>query len=352
MDKNNFIKILNRYTGSTLNEAEEIISLKSAYPYSQLLHTLSARVSKDHQLASHQNELQLAAIHAADRTVLKEIISYVPDEEETVSEVIKTEQQIPARIDVIEKVEGETKEKSGAPEPREMEVQPEMEKAPFYEMESDDVAGEVMRDLHKLSKLKHNFEMLLVDYADVNIKSTKKDIPKVQPIEQVVKTAPEETVKPNEESGKSKKERIIEMAKALHGTQSIEEKTTAKSTRDSTTKRKKKDLPEEIIEDIQNSKEEIEPESEKQKEQIELINQFIKTSPSISNPKDRAAQSSGDLNPIKSGEFGDNIISETLVEILIKQGKKDKAIEVLKKLIWKFPQKKAYFASQIEELKK
>ena len=50
--------------------------------------------------------------------------------------------------------------------------------------------------------------------------------------------------------------------------------------------------------------------------------------------------------------FGDNIVSETLVEILLKQGKKDKAIEVLKKLIWKFPQKKAYFAAQIEDLKK
>lgn len=56
--------------------------------------------------------------------------------------------------------------------------------------------------------------------------------------------------------------------------------------------------------------------------------------------------------PIKAGEFGDNIVSETLAEILIKQGKKERAIEVLKKLIWKYPQKKAYFASQIESLKK
>ena len=54
----------------------------------------------------------------------------------------------------------------------------------------------------------------------------------------------------------------------------------------------------------------------------------------------------------KSLAYGDNIVSETLVEILLKQGKKDKAIEVLKKLIWKIPQKKAYFAAQIEELKK
>ena len=60
---------------------------------------------------------------------------------------------------------------------------------------------------------------------------------------------------------------------------------------------------------------------------------------------------SGDLSE-PSGHFGENIVSETLVEILLKQGKKEKAIEVLKKLIWKFPQKKTYFASQIEELRK
>jgi hypothetical protein len=36
---------------------------------------------------------------------------------------------------------------------------------------------------------------------------------------------------------------------------------------------------------------------------------------------------------------------------LLSQGKKDKAVEVLRKLIWKFPQKKSYFAAQIEELK-
>ena len=59
-----------------------------------------------------------------------------------------------------------------------------------------------------------------------------------------------------------------------------------------------------------------------------------------------------DLAEVKSGEFADNIISETLAEILIRQGKKEKAIEVYRKLIWKFPQKKVYFAAQIEELKK
>jgi len=64
-----------------------------------------------------------------------------------------------------------------------------------------------------------------------------------------------------------------------------------------------------------------------------------------------ASESKGDLSE-KSLTYGENIVSETLVQILLKQGKTEKAIEVLKKLIWKFPQKKAYFAAQIEDLKK
>lgn len=106
-----------------------------------------------------------------------------------------------------------------------------------------------------------------------------------------------------------------------------------------------------LIQDIVISKDEIMPESEKQKAQIEVIDHFIRIQPSITGIKEKDANPS-DLTTIKTGEFNDNIVSETLVEILIKQGKKDKAIEVLKKLIWKFPQKKAYFATQIEELRK
>jgi hypothetical protein len=106
-----------------------------------------------------------------------------------------------------------------------------------------------------------------------------------------------------------------------------------------------------FIDQIAVSKQELSPESEKHKEQIELIDHFIKIQPSISGAKDKQSQNN-DLATIKTGEFGDHIVSETLVEILLKQGKKEKAVEVLKKLIWKFPQKKAYFAAQIEELRK
>jgi hypothetical protein len=104
-----------------------------------------------------------------------------------------------------------------------------------------------------------------------------------------------------------------------------------------------------LIEEIKITKKIINPEGEKQIEQINLIDQFIKSSPTIQRGK--VAPQTEDLTENHSA-FTDHIISETLVEILLKQGKKDKAVEVLRKLIWKFPQKKAIFAAQIEDLKK
>jgi hypothetical protein len=112
---------------------------------------------------------------------------------------------------------------------------------------------------------------------------------------------------------------------------------------------KKGELKEaDLIEQIKSTKE-IKSEGVKQNEQTEIIDHFIKTQPTIN--KLRPVSEPTDLTEkIELQET--HIVSETLVEILLKQGKKEKAVEMLKKLIWKFPQKKAYFAAQIEELKK
>lgn len=103
-----------------------------------------------------------------------------------------------------------------------------------------------------------------------------------------------------------------------------------------------------LLDEIKSSKKKLKVDNLKQIEQNEIIDQFIKTQPII--PKAKPTVPANDLSE-ESSVFSDGIVSETLVDILLKQGKKEKAIEVLKKLIWKFPQKKAYFAAQIEELK-
>lgn len=309
MEKTVFLNILQHYASTSPDEAKEIAALRAQYPYSQMLQTLSARVSKDHGFQQQQRDLQVAAVYSADRTWLKEIITAQPEEpvQQVVSKHFNANEQALTTIDSV------------------------------------DVADAIMDDLERLSRLKNTFENLFMDYPKSGKGSRQKNEILLKP-----PSAETPSLTAVEAAGKSKKERIIEMAKAL---------TSSPETADCSAPKKKRldkdgNPVNELIQEIQSSKQEILPESERQKQQIEIINQFIRIQPSISNPRDRGPSPIGDLMPIKSGEFGDNIVSETLVEILIKQGKKERAIEVLKKLIWKYPQKKAYFASQIEDLKK
>lgn len=48
----------------------------------------------------------------------------------------------------------------------------------------------------------------------------------------------------------------------------------------------------------------------------------------------------------------DDLVSESLAEILVKQGKFEKAIDMYKKLSLRNPQKNAYFARKIEQINK
>ena len=312
MDKDLLQKVLQNYPSSTAEEAEKLRAIKEAYPYSQVLHVLAARVSKEHAFTSQQNELQTAAVYSADRGVLKHMMTNeggnpMPSAEVSVSASNIRMTPVVHRLDPVTKGSGE--------------VVSEQEPVNFS---SEDLAERVIKDVKELYNTRHNFEKMFVD----------------NPVRHLAAS-----VRPGDETIKSKRERIIEMSKALNAQTMKEGEAPAGKRR----RLERKD----IIDEIAYSKNEIEPEDPKQKEQLEIIDHFIQAQPTISNSKDKPAQiQDGDLSSIKTGEFGDNIVSETLVELLLKQGKKDKAVEVLKKLIWKFPQKKTYFAAQIEELKK
>ncbi len=90
------------------------------------------------------------------------------------------------------------------------------------------------------------------------------------------------------------------------------------------------------------------------KDQSEIIENFIKKEPSISKPKSANLKTDAQQEDLSldSVEIKEDLISENLAIIMEKQGKTQKAKDIYKKLIWKFPQKKAYFASRIEELDK
>jgi predicted Zn-dependent protease len=218
--------------------------------------------------------------------------------------------------------------------------------------------------LEILHELKHNFEMLYGERShkkpvsagkgSVNLKSHKKESPhtaqkKLVPAKKIGKKVDtKSTIKGKGQGSKKATKATTKVAKAKN-----KNKVAGKSKKAKPLKKKLKNGDDLLLE-IEASKRKLRVENPKQQEQINLIDQFIKSQPSISNAREKGVTHvpTGDLAAFKQGEFGDQIISETLVSILVSQGKKEKAVEVLRKLIWKFPQKKAYFAAQIEELKK
>lgn len=84
--------------------------------------------------------------------------------------------------------------------------------------------------------------------------------------------------------------------------------------------------------------------------QLNLIERFIETEPKIAKPKKTEF-----FNPInkarESAEEDLSLTTETLAKIYLQQGNSSKALKAYEHLSLKFPEKSAYFASQIEKIK-
>jgi tetratricopeptide (TPR) repeat protein len=85
--------------------------------------------------------------------------------------------------------------------------------------------------------------------------------------------------------------------------------------------------------------------------QMAIIDNFIKKEPRISplTYKDENIEKK-DLSD-KKPESNESFVSESLANIMIKQGKFQRAIEIFERLILKNPEKSTYFATRIDELR-
>ena len=84
----------------------------------------------------------------------------------------------------------------------------------------------------------------------------------------------------------------------------------------------------------------------------ELINRFLK----IENPKIAKDESSEENENIdkairKSAEDDFKVVTETMAKIYLKQGNKEKAMQIYQQLMTSNPKKSIYFANQIEKIK-
>jgi len=86
------------------------------------------------------------------------------------------------------------------------------------------------------------------------------------------------------------------------------------------------------------------------KKGAEIIEKFIQEEPIIHPPSPEQLNTENMAR--QSAEDNYMLVTETLANIYIEQGLYSKAIEVFKKLILRYPEKKSYFAARIQELEK
>lgn len=302
MDSQGFLHLVRNFTSLNEEENEELARLSSQHPYSQLIHLLRARAAQNLNHDNASEVLHTAAVYSTDRTVLKWVMTVQQVARVQIATTKEITEEVPSTVEgkepdfVVTKVES-LRAKSNTLMPEVHKVNEAASAQPMLQLSSEtafELSGDALReDLHheleRLQDLKHKFEAS-----------------------------------------------VEEFQKSTHGDTDLKRKSKSPKETDP------------LLAEIKSTKKKLKVENPKQKEQNEIIDQFIKTKPVI--PKVKPTTPATDLSE-ESSIFSDNIVSETLVELLLKQGKKEKAIEVLKKLIWKFPQKKAYFAAQIEDLK-
>ena len=288
MNKNKFIELVENPGSVRPKDADILAELARNYPYSSLVHTLLAKALQNSEHA--KASLATAALYIPDRSVLKSVIENNKEGQQSEPGPPKSSWQPEASPEI-------------ARQAQEKVISAVQIQSAEEEVESrQSVVDELEENLLKLREQRKRFE---AQDGEQEPKQEKK----------AEDEGVEKTPAANEERG-----------------QQI--------------------LPERLQELIDN-KEEREINDPKRIEQINLIDSFIRNSSSIS----KKYRSLDDPEVEQSDLTGDyhftphDLVTENLALIMVRQGKKDKAIDIYEKLVLKYPQKKAYFASCIEKLK-
>ncbi|WP_420387191.1 hypothetical protein [Roseivirga sp.] len=340
MDKERFSTLLKDPSEVTNPDIKALNEYRKKYPYFQSLYVVVAKALKDRQHPKTEAFIKKAAIYSANRSHLKEIIE---GDFQFGQKPTSQTQESPA-IPVINKDEPQKEQANQKPEVPEKPIE-EKEKA-VTKTEEKDRTGEVEKEKQVTPVKEPKAEQ-------------KEEKPK--PAEIASPAAKQGQEAPDKKPQASKEEIKVE-PKNRQATESMPTPVPKKFDNDlaeiEAAKRRIEALLSGTLEEVSSTpqasgKSKITQKKGKKKNQIELIEKFIQNEPQIDRQKlAESESSSGQVNLAdKSIKQNEDFETETLARLMVKQGKLKRAEEIYKKLSLKFPEKSAYFASQIEKLK-
>ncbi len=400
MNKQKFNSLVSKPQSLSKADIAALTSVAKNHPYSQIVHSLLAKAHENSKTEDSTSAINRAAMYAGDRQVLKELIMLKEQPVKEVSKKVKVTEQKPQEADESD----QSTPKITKPKHKKITIDTSSITA-----DSKHLRNELWSDLEQLKSSKANYLESLEKSKDTSSKkvtpskkavkvattptATKKTSslkktssatktsakPKAKPAAAKKTVAPKKVTKSTKSTSTAKKATPKPVAKkstsTAKTTKSSVKKSVSKSsgstkassttpkvksteskaatkvskkpsgTKSKTTQSKKTSTTKTIVK----KKPEV---KHKVKEQQKIIDTFIDKEPSISSkPVLKVDVEQKDLS-IKSTSLGEDLISENLAMILIDQGKTQQALDMYKKLIWKFPQKKSYFAARMEDLTK
>ena len=270
------------------------------YPYFQLLHTLIAKAKYDQQTPDAYAALGKAAAYAPDRRLLRQIFY----DEITLTLPTTDETSTPA----VDGAAGTTADTE----------------------ETATVSGDTTTD-----DKRHTID---VDEASTESSDSDTD------------TTTETEEKINTEEAESLREELTPTLQVLQDNKEQLPDSPASDTEDSShdVAETKENSP--LLDRLeQENTEEQMPRNPTQSMQQDIIDRFVKANPSIT----REAAPETDSTDLAAGSTAlpNDVVTENFAEIMLKQGKVGKAVEMYQKLMLKYPEKKTYFAQKIDQLK-
>jgi len=357
VEKQRLTTLINQPENLDEKDFRELLDMKKEYPYFQAISPLLTLGSKKYNPKKEKQHLQSAAIYALDRKHLKNILSngFEANHDQTVVEDSKR----PHTPSV--EASKEASENSSQLDQKLESIQntpPHLPDSFFEDLYKEIEALKAEKENYQ--KTLERFETKKVEDSKPKTKSTRKTTSKTTSKKTATTkkpTAKKIVAKPKTSTGKTTTPTKAKSAAKKTPKSKPSDKKSSSSGSEITTKaakkRPKKD-EHDIIEEI-TSRKELKIVDAHKKEQLNIINNFIEKEPILTKRIDADKQSNKqaaeDLSA-SSTNLSDDVVSETLAKLMIKQGRKQKAIDIYKKLIWKFPQKKTYFVEIIGELKK